>query len=234
MTDLRNAVRALRATPGFTMVALLVLTLGIGATTAIFSVVDAVVLRGLPFDEHDRLVAVGERGAFGSGKRPGPAPAGGTADPQAIRAVQPQNYFDWIVQQRVFESMAAVSEAAPTLRLPGAEPEELVAQRVTASFFDVLRIRPTIGRPFTADNEVDGRHRVAVLSDAFWHSHLAADPSIVGRTIPLDDGAYEVVGIMPVGVTYPVGAVRPTDLWVPYVVPESQRIEAGASPPIFR
>ena len=224
MTDLRDAVRALRATPGFTDRCALVLTLGIGATTAIFSVVDAVVLRGLPFDEHDRLVAVGERGTFGGGKRPGPAPGGGTADPQAIRGVQPQNYLDWIVQQQVFESMAAVSDATPTLRLPGAEPEELVAQRVTASFFDVLRIRPTIGRPFTADNEVDGRHRVAVLSDAFWHSHFGADPSIVGRTIPLDDGAYQVVGIMPVGVTYPVGAVRPTDLWVPYVVPESQRI----------
>ena len=120
MTDLRNAVRALRATPGFTMVALLVLTLGIGATTAIFSVVDAVVLRGLPFDEHDRLVAVGERGTFGGGKRPGPAPGGGTADPQAIRGVQPQNYLDWIVQQQVFESMAAVSDATPTLQLPGA------------------------------------------------------------------------------------------------------------------
>jgi putative ABC transport system permease protein len=161
MGDLRHAVRELRAAPSFTIVALVVLTLGIGATTAIFSVVDAVVLRGLPFDEHDRLVAVGERGSFGGGKRPGPPPRGETADPQAIRGVQPQNYLDWIVQQRVFESMAALWDASPTLRLPGAEPEELVAERVTASFFDVLRIRPAIGRPFTADNEVDGRHRVA-------------------------------------------------------------------------
>jgi putative ABC transport system permease protein len=146
MTDLRNAVRALRAMPGFTIVALVVLTLGIGATTAIFSVVDAVVLRGLPFDEHNRLVAVGERGSPGGGKKrpagPGPAP-----DPQAIGVVQPQNYLDWIAQQQVFASIAAVWDDTPTHRLPGAEPEELVAQRVTASFFDVLRIRPTIGRP---------------------------------------------------------------------------------------
>jgi len=224
MGDLRHAVRELRAAPSFTIVALLVLTLGIGATTAIFSVVDAVVLRGLPFDEHDRLVAVGERGTFGKGKRPGPPQAGDAADPQAIRAVQPQNYLDWIVQQRVFESMAARWSASSTLRLPGTDPEELVAERVTASFFDVLRIRPAIGRPFTADNEVDGRHRVAILSDALWHRRFGANPEIVGHTIPLDDGAYEVVGIMPVGVTYPVGALRPTDLWVSYVVPESQRI----------
>jgi putative ABC transport system permease protein len=223
MTDLRDAVRSLRATPGFTIVALLVLTLGIGATTAIFSVVDAVVLRGLPFDEHDRLVAVGERGTFGKGNRQGPPQSGDAADPQAIRAVQPQNYLDWIVQQSVFESMAARWSASPTLRLPGADPEEVVAEHVTASFFDVLRIRPAIGRPFTADNEVDGRHRVAILSDALWHRRFGANPEIVGRTIPLDDGAYEIAGIMPVGVTYPVGALLPTDLWVPYVVPASQR-----------
>ena len=224
LTDLRDAVRALRREPGFTLTALFVLTLGIGATTAIFSVVDAVVLRGLPFDEHDRLVAVGERGSFGPGKRPINPRGIETADPQAIRGVQPQNYLDWLVQQHVFESMAALSDASPTLRLPGAEPEELVAQRVTASFFDVLRVRPAVGRVFTADDEVDGHHRVAVLSDALWHRRFGANPEIVGRTIPLDDGGYEVVGIMPVGVTYPVGALQPTELWVPYLVPASQRI----------
>ncbi len=123
MADLRTAVRALRAAPGFTVIALIVLTLGIGATTAIFSVVDAVVLRPLPFDEPDRLVAVGERSTPTKG---GPVPAGvgkpvpagvgkapparmpwslDAGDPQALARVQPQNYLDWTVQQQVFESI---------------------------------------------------------------------------------------------------------------------------------
>jgi len=108
--------------------------------------------------------------------------------------------------------------------LPGSQPEALAVQRVTAGFFDVLRILPALGRAFTAENEVEGRHRVAVLSDAFWRQHFGGNAEIVGRTIPLDDGSYEVVGIMPPGVTYPVGALRPTDLWVPYVVPPNERI----------
>ena len=228
MTDLRHAIRELRTSPGFTIVALIVLTLGIGATTAIFSVVDAVVLRGLPFDEHDRLVAVGERGtAAAKAKRAGPIGAFGpdlTRDPQALSRVQPQNYLDWVAQQQVFQSIAAMASGEGTLREPGAEPEDLVVQRVTAGLFDVLRIRPAVGGAFTAENEVDGRHRVAVLSDALWWRRFGGNPEIVGRTIPLDDGSYEVLGIMAPGATYPVGAARSTDLWVPYVVPANQRI----------
>ena len=109
--DLEAALRSLRSSRGFTIVALIVLTLGIGATTAIFSVVDAVVLRGLPFDEHDRLVAVGER------DRPGAEAA--DSEPDAISHAAPQNYLDWIAGQRVFESMAAVGSGWLTLRLPG-------------------------------------------------------------------------------------------------------------------
>src|SRR4029453_15177428 len=101
--DLKNAFRSLRAGGGFTIAALIVLTLGIGATTAIFSVVDAVVLRGLPFDEHDRLVAVGER------SRPSAAFAHLDRDPDLLAFVAPQNYLDWAGQQRVFESMVAIA-----------------------------------------------------------------------------------------------------------------------------
>ncbi|MGH9372711.1 MAG: ABC transporter permease, partial [Vicinamibacterales bacterium] len=181
-----------------------------------FSVVDAVVLRGLPFDDHDRLVAVGERRAP-SAFRP-------RRDSGVLAAVAPQNYRDWASQQHVFESMAAVAFGAFTLRQPGAEPEDLRAVRVTASFFDVLRIRPVVGRAFTVENESDGRHRVAVLSDALWRFRFGGNPEIVGRTIDLDAGSYEVVGVMPPDTTYPVGVVRPTDLWVPYVVPPNERI----------
>ena len=214
--DLKGAFRSLKSSKTFTAVALIVLALGIGATTAIFSVVDAVVLRGLPFDEHDRLVAVGER------RTPGPNPDP-NRDANSISSIAPQNYADWIAQQQVFESIAAIAGGAVTLREPGAEPEDLRAQRVTAGFFDVLRVRPAIGRAFTADNEVDGRQKLVVLSDGLWRRRFAGDPGIVGRTIPLEGGAYEVVGIMPADFQYPVGSLRPTDLWIPYVVPPDER-----------
>src|SRR5687768_4770513 len=126
--DLKAAIRSLKSSKTFTAVALIVLALGIGASTAIFSVVDAVVLRGLPFDEHDRLVAVGERRP--PGVRPDP-----NRDTQAISSAAPQNYLDWAAQQQVFESMAAYAGAAFTLRDPGAEPEDLRGQRTTADFF---------------------------------------------------------------------------------------------------
>src|SRR5688572_25854127 len=178
LDDLKAAFRSLRSSKTFTVVALAVLTLGIGASTAIFSVVDAVVLRALPFDEHDRLVAVGER------RRPSPT-ADPTRDPLQLSPVAPQNYIDWAAQQQVFEAIAAIGFGALTLREQDAEPEELRSQRVTAGFFDVLRAHPAVGRAFTAENEVEGNHRVTVLSDALWRRRFGADPAIVGRTIPL-------------------------------------------------
>jgi predicted permease len=132
--------------------------------------------------------------------------------------------MDWRAQQQVFESIAAIAGGSFTLREPGAEPEDLPTQRVTSDFFKVLRVQPAIGRPFTEENEVDGRHRLAVLSDGLWRRRFGGDPSVIGRTIPLEGGAYEVIGIMPPGFQYPVGALRPTDLWVPYVVPADERI----------
>jgi putative ABC transport system permease protein len=214
--DLKAAWRSLASSWTFTAVALTVLTLGIGAGTAIFSVVDAVVLRGLPFDEHDRLVAVGERRAPG----PNPDP---NRDPLSLGSIAPPNYLDWAAQQQVFESMAAIGGAAFTLREAGAEPEDLRAQRVTASFFDVLRVRPAIGRAFTAENEVDGRDRVVVLSDGLWRRRFGGDPSVIGRTLPLEGQPYEITGVMPAGFEYPLGSLRPTELWVPYVVPANER-----------
>ena len=178
--DFKAAFRFLRSSASFSVAALLVLTLGIGASTAIFSVVDAVVLRALPFDEHDRLVAVGER-------YPARRMLGDTREPDALSSAAPQNYVDWVAEQQVFESMAAIASGWLTLREPGAEPQSLVPERVTASFFDVLRVRPAIGRPFTAENEVAGRDRVVVLSDGLWRRSFGGDPEVVGRTILLDD-----------------------------------------------
>src|ERR671918_2677843 len=120
--DLNAAFRSLRSSKDVTLTALIVLTLGIGATTAIFSVVDAVVLRALPFDEHDRLVAVGEHPA------PGSRAWSNTREPDALGFVAPQNYIDWTAQQRGFESIAAIGSGWLTLREPGVEPESLVPQ----------------------------------------------------------------------------------------------------------
>ena len=221
----------LRSNRGFTIAALVVLTLGIGATTAIFSVVDAVVLRGLPFDQQHRLVALGQRSAV----RPTSGPL--SRDPERLMYVAPQNYRDWAAGQQVFESIAAIASGWLTLRLPGVEPESLVPQLVTADFFKVLRVSPAFGRTFTIENESAGADRVAVLSDALWRRRFDADPHIVGRVIPLElleggrdanEAGYEVIGVMPPDFHYPVGAVRPTDIWIPYVVPESDRVRDPA------
>ena len=217
--DLRAAFRSLRSSPAFTVVALIVLTLGIGASTAIFSVVDAVVLRGLPFDEHDRLVAVGER------RKPNPDfPPPPNQDPQAISSSAPQNYVDWAARQQVFESMAAIAGGSLVLREPGTEAEELRSQRVNASFFDVLREQPMVGRLFTKEHEVEGNHKIAVLSYGLWTRRFGSNPAIVGTTIAIEGGPYEVAGVMGPEFQYPVGAARPTDLWVPYFVPADERV----------
>lgn len=226
--DLKAAIRSLRSAKSVSIAALIVLTLAIGASTALFSVVDAVVLRGLPFDEHDRLVAVGEL------RPPGARIPGDTRDPDALSAAAPQNYIDWAAEQQVFDSMAAIASGWLTLHQPGGEPESLVPQFVTAGFFDVLRVRPARGRAFTRNNEDPGQHRVVVLSDGLWRREFGGDPGVVGRTITLDDvergrGTYEVVGVMPAGFSYPVGATRATDVWLPYVVPADQRVRLATS-----
>jgi predicted permease len=208
--DLRTAVRALRAAPGFTLAALAVLTLGIGASTAIFSVVDAVVLRGLPFADADRLISVSETNTTRAG-----LPGGSSA---------PQNFLDWKAQQDVFEGLAATSGTGGFAIRDGGPPEELRAIRATANLFQILRVRPTIGQPFTERHEIEGNHRVMLISDALWRRRFHADPNVVGRTMTFDSGAWQVVGVMDPEFRYPIGATRATDLWVPYVVPEDDRV----------
>jgi putative ABC transport system permease protein len=213
--DLRTAIRTLRASKTFAAVAISVLALGIGATTAIFSLVDAVVLRALPFNEPDRLVAVGERTARAV-VRPGD-------DPQTVSIFAPQNYLDVAASQRVFDSIAAIASGTTTLVPASGEPEGLRLERVTSAFFRVLRSYPVHGNTFTVDHEVEGRNHVCVLSDALWRRRFASDPTIVGQTIPLADGAYTVVGVMGPDFVYPVGLGEPAELWVPYVVPPNER-----------
>lgn len=214
--DLVAAIRSLRTSPGFTVVALLVLALGIGASAAIFSVVDAVVLRALPFDEYDRLIAVGTR-------RPPPPEFDPARDPLQLTTAAPQDFLDWDAQQQVFEQLAASTGGSMALVEPGAEPEDIRVLRATADLFDVLRIRPLFGRAFSTEHEVQGRDKVVVLGDALWRRRFGGDPSILGRTIPLDGASYEVIGVLPPEVSYPVGAARETDIYIPYVVPADER-----------
>jgi putative ABC transport system permease protein len=212
--DLRTAFRGLRAAPAFTAVVLTVLTLAMGATTAVFSVVDAVVLRALPFDEGDRLVAVDRTVAGKVVMSPFSAP-----EFLALRA-----------QPEVFEGLAAVTDGNVTLRRDGGnDPEILRGQRVSAEFFSVLRTRPALGRAFTTEHEVEGRGRVAVISHGFWQRRYGRSSDVLGKRLPATGGDFEILGVMPSGFGYPVGAIEPVDLWVPYVVPSNERVNIVGS-----
>jgi len=210
LQDVKHAIRALRAAPGFTATALIVLALGIGASTAIFSVVDAIVLRGLPFDDADRIVSVSETNKARAG-----VPGGNAA---------PQNFLHWRAQQDVFENIGASAGIGGfTIRGDG-PPEELRALQTTSNLFSILRVHPAIGQPYSEANEVDGNHRVMLISDALWRRRFNADPNVVGRTMTFESGTWQVVGVMPAEFRYPIGPARATDLWVPYVVAERNKV----------
>jgi len=199
--NVRYALRTFRKAPAFTAVALLTLALGIGASTTIFSIVDAVVLRPLPFDEPGRLVAVLEI------PNQGTAPMGGQT--------APQTFLDWRAQLASFEGLAAFSGASFEGRDREGHPETIRATKITSNFLAVVRVAPMLGRPFTSAEEIRGRHRVAILSYGFWQRRFGGDPAVVGRTVALNDEPWEVVGVMPAGFEYPVATSRPPDVYVP-------------------
>jgi len=212
--DFKTALRSLRASRGFTAVALTVLALGIGAGTAIFSVVDAVVLRGLPFDEHDRLGVIYEKDTthattFGEG------------------SITSQTYLDWRQLQQPFQQITAVASSSFRLKTEAGEPADARAQRVSAEFFPVLRLSPMLGRAFTLDDETEGRHRVAILSHGFWQRRFGGARDVIGRTIDLSESSYEIVGVMPPAFSYPVGSDRPAEILVPLMLPKDDRIKGG-------
>jgi hypothetical protein len=212
--DIKTAYRSLRSSRAFTVVALTVLALGIGAGTAIFSVVDAVVLRGLPFDEHDRLGVLMEKDTkhattFGEGN------------------ITSQTYLDWRKLQQPFQAITAIAGTRSRLRTEGGEPADAAVQRVTAEFFPVLRVAPALGCAFNADDEVEGRHRIAILSHGFWQRRFGGSPDVIGKTIELSDQQYEIVGVMPRTFTYPVGSDKPSALLVPMMFNEQERTKGS-------
>lgn len=196
LKDIRYGFRGLLKRPAFTVIALVALALGIGANTAIFSLVNAVIIRPLPFPEPDRLVWI-----YGNIRN-----AGNRA------SVSPLDFLDYRSQNKTFQQLAASVSVPVPVNLTGAgDPERLTASAVTGNFFDAFGVTPAIGRGFTLENEKAGQEQVTVLSHAFWQKHFAGDPSIVGKTIILDSKSYQVVGVMPAGLSFPQTA----ELWVP-------------------
>jgi putative ABC transport system permease protein len=208
--DARYAARALTRSPAFSLVALLALTVGIGGNTAIFSVVNAVLLRPLPYPEPERLVRFWESN-----------PARGWP----AFAVSAPNFADWRQQQSVCEQLAAYEFS--TLNFTGSgEPERVAALSVTANFFSVLGVSPAHGRTFLPEEEQAGRNRVAILGDGLWRRRFGGDPNLIGRQIQLTGETYEVVGVMPSGFQLTQG----TELWVPLTLdPAAQPARANRS-----
>ncbi len=198
--DLRYAARSLSKSPGFAAVAILTLALGIGANTAIFSVVNAVLLHPLPYPEPDRLVEL-----WGNVKRA----------KVERRGTSFADYLDWRKESQSFERMALFTDG--TLTLNGvAEPERVVGEYVGHGYFELLGVAPQFGRSFLAsEDQVPQRDRVAILSDGFWKRRFGGDPLAVGRSIQLQDKMYTVVGVMPPGFR---GVDDRSDLWLPLMM----------------
>lgn len=181
-TDLRFALRMIRKSPGFTAVAALTLALGIGANTAIFSFVDAVLLRPLPYAHPERILNVWEK------------------PPQGERnGISTMNFLDWQRQNTVFTAMAAQAWGTVTLTGPDV-PVQLRNGRVSASYFDILGVKPMLGRTFARGEDQAGRQHEVVLSHRAWESRFGAEPAIVGRSVRLDGVPYTVIGVLPPGI----------------------------------
>ncbi|MCA1626879.1 MAG: ABC transporter permease [Acidobacteria bacterium] len=193
--DIKYGVRMLRKNPGFTLITIVALALGIGANASIFSVVNAVLLRPLPFAEAEQLVMVWERRPR-QNRESGP--------------VAPADFLDWQKQNQSFAAIAAYSARAFNLTGAGAEPEQIIGQLVTNEFFQVLGARAALGRTLLPEVDLPGGHRVAVISHGLWQRRFGGDKSVVGRTLTLDDEIFTVAGIMPPDFNYPN---RETEVW---------------------
>ena len=183
--DVRYSVRLLRKSPAFTVVALAALALGLGAATAIFSVVDAILLKPLPFPNANRLLVIWE-------KNP--------AQNESRLLVAAGNFLEWRRQARTLEAAGAFQDLHVTLTDGPDGPieaEELPAQRVSSELFPLLGIQPSLGRLFRPDEEQPGRADAVLLSDNLWRRRFGADRSIAGKTIRLSDKSYRVVGVLP-------------------------------------
>jgi hypothetical protein len=196
LKDLRFILRQSRKNLGFTLTAALTLALGIGAATSIFSLVNAVLLRPLPFPQPDRLMSVRPESHTGGAVAPG--------------SMSYPDFFDWRSQNKSFSSLAAYRDARFTLTGMG-DARNLEGEIVSADFFHTLGIHPELGRDFIAGDERSGQH-VAMLSHQLWQSAFSSRPDIVGQTVTIDGYGYTVAGVMPRSFTFPLQNPEP-QLW---------------------
>jgi predicted permease len=192
--DIRQAFRMMRKSPGFSAIAIAALALGIGANTAIFSVVNAVLLQPLPYPEPDRMVKLGRKYPEGAGYS--------NSIPK---------YMAWR-HNDVFAAMAAYDQGGPGLNLSGGDrPEQVKGLHASAEYFDVFGVKPQIGRTFSTDEDSPNGPKVAVISDKLWKSHFGGDAQIVGRTVSLNSEPFTVIGILPASFK----PDPPAEIWIP-------------------
>jgi predicted permease len=206
--DFRYGLRALHRSPGFTAVAVLTLALGIGANAAIFSVVDAVLLRPLPYPEPDRLVRVWESSLKYDSPR---------------NLVNPFNFLDWRDHSQSFESMAAISVSTTNLTFQG-RPLAVQGMQVSPEFFSVLRVPPFLGRTFNTEDGVAGHEHVVILSYQLWQRQYGANPEIIGARIDLDAAPYSVIGVMPRSFSFP--KIK-SEIWTPLPLARTEDWKSG-------
>jgi predicted permease len=209
--DLRFGVRSLLKTPAFTIAATLALALGIGATTAILSVVNGVLLRPLPYADSDRLVVL-----LHDGRNP----------------VSPANYLDWRAQTRSFTDVAAAEYWSANLAGTD-EPERVAGLRLTAGMLPMLGVRPLLGRVFTAQEEVAGNERVAVLSYGLWQRRFAADRGVIGRRVLFDGDPFVIIGVMPQTFQFAPFWATHAELWAPLALGARATSRSGNSLRVF-
>src|SRR5438094_572706 len=194
LQDLRYALRMLAKQPGFTAIAVLTLALGIGANTAIFSVINAVLLRPLPYPNAGRIMVLIEC----------------TVPGQDFSVALP-DYFDWQKESKIFEHLACTHKESRNLSgIPGREPERVSCASVTRNFFDIIGLSPEIGRVFSADEDKVGAPPVAVISDRLWQRAFNRSPKVIGQSITLHDQNFTLIGVMPPQMTSP----QDSDVWL--------------------
>lgn len=209
LTDIRSAWRGLRSSPGTSVLAFVILASTIAAGTVTFSVVDAVAIRRLPFASPDRLVAVGRASVTVPGQ---------------MSPVSPQDYYNWLDRTSVFGSLGAARPGRSLRVRIGETVSPVVTGWVTVNLFETLGVHAQIGRLFDA-TDATPTSAATVMTDAYWRTAFNADPGIVGSRLPLEDGAREVIGVLPAGAEFPVSTSA--QLFVPYVPSESDRSPAS-------
>src|SRR5262245_45131875 len=207
--DIRHGVRLLRKSPGFTALALAALALGMGASTAIFSVVDTVLLKPLPFRDPERLLAVWEK------------------DPALNRDrnfVAPVNLLEWRRQSRTIEGFAGIYDQRVSVGGGSGEPEEVKGERVTANLFPLLGVQPILGRAFREEEDLPGRATVALIGHNLWRRRFGGNPSLTGQSLRVGDRVYTIVGVLPPGFAI----LEPdVEVWMPLALDPAGRSNNG-------